>query len=36
MSAAEIIEWFADESQRVYGRIVPSRNLKAIVYLLAG
>ena len=29
MSAAEIIEWFADESQRVYGRIVPSRNLKA-------
>ena len=29
MSAAEIIEWFADESQRVYGRIVPSRNLNA-------
>ncbi len=27
MSAADIIEWFADEGMRVYGRIVPSRNL---------
>ncbi|MGE0349182.1 NAD-dependent succinate-semialdehyde dehydrogenase [Hydrogenophaga sp.] len=25
MAAADIIEWFADEGQRVYGRIVPSR-----------
>ena len=30
MAAAEIIEWFADEGMRVYGRIVPSRfNLAA-------
>ena len=29
LAAADIIEWFADESQRVYGRIVPSRHLKA-------
>ncbi len=27
MSAADIIEWFADEGMRVYGRIVPSRSL---------
>ena len=27
LSAADIIEWFADESRRVYGRIVPPRNL---------
>lgn len=26
-AAAEIIEWFADEGLRVYGRIVPSRDL---------
>ena len=26
MAAADIIEWFADEGMRVYGRIVPSRN----------
>lgn len=26
-AAAEIIEWFADEGMRVYGRIVPSRSL---------
>ncbi|MFT6590463.1 MAG: succinate-semialdehyde dehydrogenase/glutarate-semialdehyde dehydrogenase [Rhodoferax sp.] len=26
MAAADIIEWFADEGQRVYGRIVPSRS----------
>ena len=25
MAAADIIEWFADEGQRVYGRIVPTR-----------
>lgn len=29
LAAAGIIEWFADEGQRVYGRIVPSRNLAA-------
>ena len=27
MSSADIIEWFADEGMRVYGRVVPSRNL---------
>lgn len=27
MSAADIIEWFADEGMRVYGRVVPSRSL---------
>ena len=27
MAAADIIEWFADEGMRAYGRIVPSRNL---------
>ena len=27
LAAADIIEWFADEGMRVYGRIVPSRNL---------
>ncbi|WP_017905286.1 NAD-dependent succinate-semialdehyde dehydrogenase [Pseudomonas asplenii] len=26
-SAADIIEWFADEGRRVYGRVVPSRNV---------
>ena len=26
MASAEIIEWFADEGQRVYGRLVPSRH----------
>ena len=26
MAGAAIIEWFADEGMRVYGRIVPSRN----------
>ncbi|MBE7940689.1 MULTISPECIES: NAD-dependent succinate-semialdehyde dehydrogenase [Ramlibacter] len=25
LAAADIIEWFADEGQRVYGRLVPSR-----------
>lgn len=29
LASADIIEWFADESMRVYGRIVPSRNLQA-------
>src|SRR6185436_8191276 len=29
MAGADIIEWFADEGRRVYGRIVPSRNLAA-------
>ena len=29
MAGASIIEWFADEGLRVYGRIVPSRNLAA-------
>jgi succinate-semialdehyde dehydrogenase/glutarate-semialdehyde dehydrogenase len=27
LAAADIIEWFADESRRVYGRIVPPRNM---------
>ena len=27
LASADIIEWFADESLRVYGRIVPPRNL---------
>ncbi|HSI60098.1 MAG TPA: NAD-dependent succinate-semialdehyde dehydrogenase [Ideonella sp.] len=29
LAAVDIIEWFADEGRRVYGRIVPSRNLAA-------
>jgi succinate-semialdehyde dehydrogenase/glutarate-semialdehyde dehydrogenase len=29
MSAADIIEWFADEGMRVYGRVVPARNPNA-------
>ncbi|MFC6282925.1 MULTISPECIES: NAD-dependent succinate-semialdehyde dehydrogenase [Polaromonas] len=29
LAAADIIEWFADEGRRIYGRIVPSRNLAA-------
>ena len=29
LAGADIIEWFADEGLRVYGRIVPSRNLAA-------
>lgn len=28
-AGADIIEWFADEGRRVYGRIVPGRNLAA-------
>ena len=30
MAAADIIEWFADEGQRVYGRIVPARGNLAV------
>ena len=30
MAAADIIEWFADEGLRVYGRIVPSRGNLAV------
>ena len=30
MAAADIIDWFADESLRVYGRIVPSRTSLSI------
>lgn len=29
LAGADILEWFADEGRRVYGRIVPSRNLAA-------
>ncbi|MFT3813793.1 MAG: NAD-dependent succinate-semialdehyde dehydrogenase [Acidovorax sp.] len=29
VAGADIIEWFADEGRRVYGRIIPSRNLAA-------
>ncbi|MEE7547521.1 NAD-dependent succinate-semialdehyde dehydrogenase, partial [Xanthomonas sp. Kuri4-1] len=29
LASADIVEWFADEGRRVYGRIVPSRNLAA-------
>jgi len=29
LASADIIEWFADEGRRVYGRIVPPRNLAA-------
>ena len=29
LSAADIIEWFADEGRRIYGRVVPPRNLAA-------
>ena len=30
MAAADIVEWFADEGMRVYGRIVPSRTSMAM------
>lgn len=30
MAAADIVEWFADEGMRVYGRIVPSRGSLAM------
>jgi len=29
IAGADIIEWFADEGRRTYGRIVPSRNINA-------
>ncbi|RKP54854.1 NAD-dependent succinate-semialdehyde dehydrogenase [Pararobbsia silviterrae] len=29
LAAADVIEWFADEGRRVYGRVVPARNLQA-------
>ena len=29
LGAADTIEWFADESRRVYGRVVPPRNMAA-------
>jgi succinate-semialdehyde dehydrogenase/glutarate-semialdehyde dehydrogenase len=34
LAAADITEWFADEGRRVYGRIVPSRNLAAQVQVI--
>ena len=34
LAAAEIIEWFADEGTRVYGRLVPGRNLNATQMVL--
>ncbi|WP_298013245.1 NAD-dependent succinate-semialdehyde dehydrogenase [uncultured Castellaniella sp.] len=30
LAGATLLEWFADEGLRVYGRIVPSRNLQAL------
>lgn len=36
LAGADIIEWFADEGRRVYGRIVPSRNLAAQQQVLKG
>ena len=33
-AGAEIIEWFADEGRRVYGRIVPGRNVAAMQMVL--
>ncbi len=34
LSAADIIEWFAEESFRIYGRIVPSRSNVAIRHMV--
>jgi succinate-semialdehyde dehydrogenase / glutarate-semialdehyde dehydrogenase len=34
MSAADIIEWFAEEAVRVYGRIVPTRRMGATQLVL--
>jgi succinate-semialdehyde dehydrogenase/glutarate-semialdehyde dehydrogenase len=34
LAGADIIEWFADEGRRVYGRIVPSRNLATQQHVL--
>ncbi|MDA8519881.1 NAD-dependent succinate-semialdehyde dehydrogenase [Acidovorax sp. NCPPB 4044] len=33
-AAADIIEWFADEGQRIYGRIVPARGSLAVRQLV--
>jgi succinate-semialdehyde dehydrogenase/glutarate-semialdehyde dehydrogenase len=34
LAGADIIEWFADEGRRVYGRIVPARNLATQQHVL--
>jgi succinate-semialdehyde dehydrogenase/glutarate-semialdehyde dehydrogenase len=34
LAAADIIDWFADEGRRVYGRIVPGRSLNATQMVL--
>jgi len=34
LAGADIIEWFADEGRRVYGRIVPSRNIAVQQHVL--
>jgi len=34
LAAAEIIDWFADESMRVYGRIVPPRHDLAVRHMV--
>ncbi|HET7503874.1 MAG TPA: NAD-dependent succinate-semialdehyde dehydrogenase [Kofleriaceae bacterium] len=34
LAGADIIEWFADEGRRVYGRIVPPRNLAVAQHVL--
>jgi succinate-semialdehyde dehydrogenase/glutarate-semialdehyde dehydrogenase len=34
LAGAEIIEWFADEGRRTYGRIVPARNLAVQQHVL--
>ncbi|TAM89625.1 MAG: NAD-dependent succinate-semialdehyde dehydrogenase [Candidimonas sp.] len=34
LAGAALIEWFADEGQRVYGRIVPSRNSAAMQFVI--
>ena len=34
LGAADTIEWFADESRRVYGRVVPPRNMAALQLVL--
>ena len=34
MAAADIIEWFADEGMRVYGRIVPPRDLRGTAHVI--
>lgn len=34
LSGAQIIEWFAEEARRVYGRIVPPRNMNTTAMVL--